>query len=513
MAPELELRGIVKRYPGVVANDDVSLAVDKGEIRAIVGENGAGKTTLMSILYGLVQPDEGEILLRGDPVRFSSPLDAIAAGLGMVHQSFMLFGSLSVTDNVVYGSEPTTAGFVDRSEAAQRVARLAGEHGLRVDPKAIVASLPVGVRQRVEILKALYRDADVLILDEPTAVLTPQERDALFGVLRSLAAGGTTILLITHKLHEVMSLSDNATVLRDGRVTAHLRTADTTPREITRHMTGRDVVLTVDRTPATASEPVLEVEDLHAVDGEGRTVVRDVSLRVGAGEIVGVAGVAGNGQTELVEALVGLRAVARGRVALRGRDVTDAGVAQRRDAGLAYIPEDRWHVGTAPAADLEGNLAMGFQHTPEMTRGRLLRRDRMRDHARGLIERFGIRASSAAVRAGALSGGNLQKVVVARELAHDAPLLIAEQPTRGVDVGAIEFVHRQLVAYRDAGHAILLVSAELSEVMALSDRILVMYEGRVVADLDGADATEAGLGLLMAGAGAAAGGGAVTVGG
>ncbi len=499
MPPILELRGIVKRYPGIIANDHVDLEVAEGEIRALVGENGAGKSTLMSVLYGLVQPDEGEIRIKGRPVRFASPLDALRAGLGMVHQSFMLFPSLSVADNVVYGAEPTRAGMVDRARAVERVADLASRHGLAVDPRAKVEALPVGVCQRVEILKALYREADILILDEPTAVLTPQERDGLFRVLRGLAADGKTIVFITHKLAEVMSVSDSATVMRDGRVTAVLRTADTSPAEITRFMIGRDVLADVEKRPGKAGRAVLEVRDLRMVDGAGRAVVDGVSLEVRAGEIVGLAGVAGNGQTELIEALVGLRPITAGSVTLAGRDVTLAPVAARREAGLAYIPEDRVAVGTAVEADLQANLAMGFHRRPPLSRRGLLRFAAFREHARRLMERYGIRARGPGVRAGALSGGNLQKVVVAREFAHDAALLLAEQPTRGVDVGAIEFVHAKLLGYRDAGHAILLVSAELSEILSLADRILVMFEGRVVGEVPATEATEAGLGFLMTG--------------
>jgi ABC-type uncharacterized transport system ATPase subunit len=498
----IELRGIVKRFPGVLANDHIDLSVEPGEIRALVGENGAGKTTLMRILYGLYQPDEGEIILQGHPHRFRSPLDAIRAGLGMVHQHFMLFPSLTVSENVVYGAEPTRAGFVDTQSANQQVADLAGRYGLLVDPTARVGDLPVGIRQRVEILKMLYRDAQTLILDEPTAVLTPQERDGLFEILRNLASQGRTLIFITHKLNEVMSISDNATVLRSGRVTGTLRTAETSPEEISRLMVGRDVIFRIEKPAQQSGEPVLAVENLLVEDEARRALVKGISFQVCAGEIVGIAGVAGNGQTELVEALTGMRPVDGGQVTLRGKAITRRAVSDRREAGLSYIPEDRGHIGLALAARVSDNLIMGFQHTPPIARRTILRFAGIREHARKLVDRFTIKVSTVQEATSNLSGGNLQKVVVARELSHQGNLLIAEQPTRGIDVGSIEFVHQQLLDYRAAGKAILLISAELSEVMSLSDRILVMYEGEIVGELDAAapDTTEERLGLLMAGA-------------
>ncbi|MGW7081081.1 ABC transporter ATP-binding protein [Streptomyces sp. NPDC054866] len=489
-SPAVELRGITKEYPGTLANDRVDLTVARGEIHALMGENGAGKSTLMSVLYGLQRPDAGQILLDGREVTFASPSEAIAAGLGMVHQSFKLFPSFTVAENVVYAAEPRRFGLTDRAEALRRVGALADEHGLAVDPAAKVGDLPVGVRQRVEILKLLYRGARTLILDEPTAVLTPAEADGLFGVLRSLADDGRTVLLVTHKLREVMEGSDAVTVLRDGRVAARMRTADTTADGIAAAMTGRAVEL--DRVhPAGA--PGSEVLLVDSLSTEAETV-RAVSLSVRAGEIVGIAGVAGNGQSELVEAIAGLRPPSSGRVTLSGQDITDASAAGRRAAGLAYVPEDRVAVGTAPAATIAENLAMGHH------RGHgLLRPSWLREHARVLIERFGIKAASSRHTAGSLSGGNLQKLVIGRELAHDSPLLIVEQPTRGVDIGAIQTIHDQLIAHRDAGHAILLVSAELSEIRGLSDRVLVMYEGRVAAEYAREDADERTLGLAMAG--------------
>ncbi|WP_420000054.1 ABC transporter ATP-binding protein [Streptomyces boninensis] len=491
-APAFELVGISKEYPGVLANDRVDLSVRRGEIHALMGENGAGKSTLMSILYGMLPPDSGSIKVDGREASFASPGDAMAAGLGMAHQSFKLFDSLTVTENVVYGAEPRRFGFVDRAAARRRVAELVEAHGLTVDPDARVGDLPVGVRQRVEILKLLHRGARTLILDEPTAVLTPSEADALFTVLRSLAAEGRTVVLVTHKLREVLEGSDNVTVMRDGRVAARLRTADTTAEEIAAAMTGRAVDLDRIYEPGAPGDDILQVSGLSAAG------VHDAELAVRAGEIVGIAGVAGNGQSELVEALAGLRPVTAGRVTLSGRDITHASAARRRVEGLAYVPEDRHAVGTAPAASVADNLAMGHHRTALSHRG-MLPPKTVREHARALIERFGIKASSPQVAASALSGGNLQKLLIGREIAHDAPLLIVEQPTRGVDIGAVQTIHEQLIAHRDAGHAVLLVSAELSEVRGLADRVLVMYEGRIVAAYPKAEADERALGLAMAG--------------
>ena len=497
-AVELEAIGIVKRYGPLLANDHIDLKAARGEVHAVMGENGAGKSTLMSILYGMQAPDEGRIILRGRQVHFRSALDAIAEGMGMVHQAFRLFNSLSVWENVVYAREPTRLGFIDRPAAIAEVAALAERFHLKVDPAAIVERLSVGVRQRVEILKALYRDAKILILDEPTAVLTPQERDGLFAVIRNLTADGRTVLFVTHKLHEVMAISDHVTVLRDGRVAARMVTSETSPREIIRAMTGRAVNLTVKKGPSKPGAVVLKVEGLTVGD-RPKPVVDNASLIVRAGEIVGVAGVAGNGQTELIEALTGLRTPDAGKVEIAGEDVTSLDVAEHREAGLAYIPEDRASTGAALKASAADNLAMGFHRMPPLAHGALIDRKAVAARARSLIQRFGIKIGAETQPVGSLSGGNLQKVVVARELAHQAPLLIAEQPTRGLDIGAIEFIHSLLIEERDRGRATLLVSAELSEVMALSDRILVMFEGRILADMPAEGADEETLGLIMAG--------------
>jgi ABC-type uncharacterized transport system ATPase subunit len=471
-----------------------------------VGENGAGKSTLMSVLYGLIAPDEGEIRVDGRPVRFRSPVEAVEAGMGMVHQAFRLFPSMTVAENVVYRAETRgRGGLLDRRAAARAVHDLSERYGLRVDPRARVRNLSVGVLQRVEILKALHRDAQVLILDEPTAVLTPQETRVLFDVLRGLRDSGRTVVIVTHKLGEVLELSDNVTVLRDGRTVARLVTAGTTGAEIARHMTGRAVDLDGHYVPGTPAEPVLRVDGLTVGPPHGRPVVDDVSLAVRAGEIVGIAGVAGNGQVELLEAIAGLRPARAGSVRMREAVLDGFSAGRRREAGIAYIPEDRAASGSAVAASVADNLALGFHRRPPLRRGWRLDRAGMRDHARRIIEHFDIKVSSPAVAAGTLSGGNLQKLVVGREMAHDAPVLLVDQPTRGVDIGAIENIHARLRAYRDAGHAVLLASAELSELMALADRLLVMFGGRVVADLARADATEENVGLAMAGIPATAG--------
>jgi simple sugar transport system ATP-binding protein len=494
--PAVALRGIVKRYPGVLASDRVDLTAAPGEIHAVMGENGAGKSTLMSILYGLVRPDEGTIEVAGRPVTFGSAAHAIAAGIGMVQQGFALFDSLTVTDNVIFGAEPTRRGFVDRRAANAAVAALIERHELRLRPTDRVGDLPVGLRQQVEILKLLHRRARVLILDEPTAVLTPAETERLFDVLRDLAASGHTVLLVSHKLHEVLAVSDNVTVLRDGRVTMTAPTAGVGRAELAEAMTGRAVDLDRVYPSGDIGEVLLSATGL-TVQGDGKPLLDDVSLTVRAGEIVGVAGVAGNGQTELVAVLAGLLAADAGTVALGDKDISGLTGRARRAAGIAHVPEDRAEVGSAPGARLSDNLAVG--HHRGLARRGWLRPAVVREHARGIVERFGVRAPSPTTPMRTLSGGNQQKAIIGRELAHDAPVLLVEQPTRGVDIGAVVNIHTELVAYRDAGHAVLLVSAELSEILGLADRVLVMYEGRVVAELprDRADATT--IGLAMAG--------------
>lgn len=492
----LEMIDIVKRFPGIIANDHVNLSVDRGSVHAIMGENGAGKSTLMQILCGMQSADDGYVRLRGKTLLLRSPLEAIDQGISLVHQSFRLFESLTVWENVVYQREPRWGPFIHARRARQEVMRLAREHELAIDPDAQVASLPVGVRQRLEILKSLYRKAQVLVLDEPTAVLTPPEVKALFEVMRRLAAAGCTILLVTHKLDEAMTVSDRITVLRGGRVTAELVTAETSPASIVQAMTGRADLRSVCRSPSAPGEIVLSVDGL-AVDGGGRRVVSDVSFAVRAGEVVGIAGVAGNGQAELIEAVVGLRPAAAGAVRIGGREMTRCPVASRRRAGLSYIAEDRARTASAAQASASENMAMGFHASPPLARHGLLRREEMRSRARQLIANFDIRIRGEQEPVGRLSGGNLQKLVIARELAHESRILVAEQPTRGVDVGAIEFIHAELIAQRDRGRGILLVSAELSEILALSDRILVMYRGEMVAELAREEASESALGTYM----------------
>jgi len=495
--PALELRGITKRFPGgVVANDCVDLTVRTGEVHAVIGENGAGKSTLMSIVYGMVQPDSGEIRVNGSPIKITSPQAAIGAGLGMVHQHFKLFPSLTVAENVVYGSEPRRGRRFDRAAAEQRVRELSERYQLPVDPSAKVADLAVGVRQRIEILKALYREAKTLILDEPTAVLTPHERDALFDVLRLWCADGHTAVLITHKLPEVMAVAQNVTVMRRGRVVAEVATADSSPAELAKAMTGRTVNLEVRPALRNPGDVVLGVDALQ-VQGVHARAVEGVSFDVRAGEIVTIAGVAGNGQTELVEAICGLRPVDAGTIRIGGEDVTRASITERR-ASMAYVPEDRQRVGTAGQASIRENLLMGFQRRYSSSKGWLDRR-RISKHAADLVQQFDIRVSGIEEPVNALSGGNLQKVVVARELTHSPDLLVADQPIRGVDIGAIEFIHGKLIEERDRGAAILLVSSELWEVISLSTRILVMFEGRIVGELDPASTDEAEIGLYMAG--------------
>jgi len=506
VAPRVVMSGIVKHFGDVVANDGADLSLATGEIHALVGENGAGKSTLMSVLYGLTAPDEGEIRVEGRPVCFRSPVDAVNAGMGMVHQAFRLFPSMTVAENVVYRAETRgTGGTLDRRAAVRAVQELSERYGLRVDPRARVRNISVGVLQRVEILKALHREAQVLILDEPTAVLTPQETRLLFDVLRGLRAAGRTVVIVTHKLGEVLDLSDNVTVLRDGRTVARLVTAETDGAQIARHMTGRAVDLEGEHVPGSPAEPVLHLDRLTVGPPTRRPVVDDVSLSVRAGEIVGIAGVAGNGQVELLEAIAGLRSSQSGSVRVGGTSLDRLSAGRRRESGVAYIPEDRAATGSAVAASVADNLAVGFHRRRPLRRGWRLDRGAVRAHAGRIIEEFEIKVGSPSVAAGTLSGGNLQKLVVGREMAHDALVLLVDQPTRGVDIGAIENIHARLRAYRDAGHAVLLASAELSELLALSDRLLVMFGGRVVAEFPRAQATEENLGLAMAGLPATAG--------
>jgi simple sugar transport system ATP-binding protein len=495
----LQAVGIVKRFPGVVANDHVNFSLRRGEIHAILGENGAGKTTLMNILYGLYHPDEGEIYVKGQPVELRRPNDAIRLGIGMVHQHFMLVPVFTVAENIILGQEIRRGPFLDLRRAVQEVRELSRRYGLEVDPEALVKDLPVGVQQRVEILKALYRNADILILDEPTAVLTPQETEELFRVMRHLQRQGVSIIFITHKLKEVLAVADRITVLRNGRVVGVLTPEEADEAHLAAMMVGREVMLTVEKAPARPGEEVLRVEDLRVRDDRGALAVDGVSFSVRAGEILGIAGVQGNGQTELIEALVGLRPVAGGRVFLLGEEVTGRPPRALIDRGMAHIPEDRQKHGLVLPYSVADNLVLNAYDRPPFARGLQRQPQAILEHARRLIALYDIRTPSPYTPARNLSGGNQQKVIAARELSRPIRLLVANQPTRGLDVGATEYIHRKIVEMRDQGVAVLLVSTELDEIFSLSDRIAVMYRGRIVAVLEAAEATLQQVGLLMAG--------------
>jgi ABC-type uncharacterized transport system ATPase subunit len=502
-ATAVEMRAITKAWPGVVANDHVDLSVRAGEIHALVGENGAGKSTLMNILYGLIHADSGEILINGAPVRIGGPRDAIALGIGMVHQHFMLIPVFTVGENVMLGREPVTpGGFYDHSKAKQEIAELTRRYGLALDPDARTGDLPVGLQQRAEIVKVLYRGANILILDEPTGVLTPQETKELFVVLRDLVKGGKTIIFISHKLKEVLEISDRITVMRRGKVVGHLITKETNEQEIATQMVGRSVLLRVDKKPAKPGPVTFKVENLTASSDRGVQALRGISFELRQGEILGIAGVEGNGQSELMEVLAGTRRATGGRVLLGDQDVTAANAREEREAGVGHIPEDRRGVGLVLHFSIAENLVLGRERSPAFAWHELvLRLSAIVQWAVRLVKEFDIRTPSIETPASALSGGNQQKIIVAREMASRPKVLLASQPTRGVDIGAIEFIHRRLVAERDEGTAVLLVSAELEEVTSLSDRIAVLYEGKIVS-IEPAGTPEERLGLLMTGGGA-----------
>ncbi len=500
---KLELRGITKRFPGVLANDAIDLDVSGGEIHALLGENGAGKTTLMNVLYGLYHADEGEILIDGTPVSFESPRDAIAAGIGMVHQHFMLIPVFTVTENVMLGVEETSvAGLLDRREARRRVEEISSRYGLEVDPDALVEDLSVGAQQRVEIVKALYRDAEILILDEPTAVLTPQETRELFGVMRSLRESGKGIIFITHKLKEVLAIADRITVLRRGRVVGSTTPEKADEAALASMMVGRDVRLEVEKGPAEPQAPVLQVEDLTVLDDRGQAAVNGISLEVRAGEVLGVAGVQGNGQTELVEAITGLRAVDAGRVLIKGEDLTRASPRHVFVAGVGHIPEDRIRDGLVDDFSIADNLVLNQYYLPPLARGWVRDDEAVLRTAEERKEAYDIRTPSVLAPVSTLSGGNQQKVIVARELSREIALLVASQPTRGLDVGSMAYIHEQIISARDGGTAVLLVSSELDEVLSVSDRVAVMYRGRIVGLVDPATIGREEIGLMMAGANA-----------
>ena len=499
--PVLELRGITKRFPGIVANDSVDFDLRKGEVHALLGENGAGKSTLMNVLYGLYRPDEGSIWIDGKEAELGSPKASIESGVGMVHQHFMLIPVMTVAENIVLATEPVRNGvLLDYSAAEKRVREISTRFGLAVDPRAVVQDITVGQQQRVEILKALYRGADILVLDEPTAVLTPQEAHELFAIVKSLTEQGKSIIFISHKLNEVTEIADRITVLRRGKKIETLPAAGATEQGLARLMVGREVLLRVDKGPANPTEPLLKVEDVTVVDDRGIVKVHDVSFEVRGGEIVGIAGVDGNGQTELIDAIAGLRKVASGRIAIGDEDVTDDGCRDCLDAGLGHIPEDRQRRGLVLDFSLAENIALHDYDHPPSSRFGWLYPKRLVEKAAGLIKEFDVRGGGPQTAAGGLSGGNQQKVILAREIDRNPKVLLAAQPTRGLDVGAIEFVHRRLVGERDEGRAVLLVSLELEEILSLSDRILVIYEGRIVAEFE-PGVSEEELGVAMTGGG------------
>jgi simple sugar transport system ATP-binding protein len=498
--PILELEHITKRFPGVLADDDVSMSVFPGEVVALLGENGAGKTTLMNVVYGLLDAEEGTIKVAGREAVIKGPKQAIDLGIGMVHQHFMLVQPLTVTENIVLGLEPVGLfGVIDRTAARDKVVAISERYGLSVEPDVRIMDLSVGMQQRVEILKALYRDARLLILDEPTAVLTPQEVEELFCIVRQLVDEGLAVVIITHKLDEVMAFADRIVVMRAGALVGETRPSQTDEAGLAKMMVGREVVLRVDKPESIPGDNVLEITDLEVLDDRKLEALRGVSLSVREGEIVGIAGVDGNGQRELVEAIVGLRKARSGSISLRGNDITHAGPAASIAAGVSFIPEDRQRRGLVLQFDITENLVLGDHTHPPVSHGGILDRAAMSRLAKERIDAYDIRTPSANVAAENLSGGNQQKVVVAREIGRDPGLLVAGQPTRGLDVGAIEFVHRQIISERQRRKAVLLVSMELEEVMSLSDRILVMYEGRIVAEFASGEADEQTLGYYMTG--------------
>ncbi len=500
MAPILQLKGITKQFPGVLANDHIDLTLNKGEILALLGENGAGKSTLMNILYGLYQPDEGEIWVNGEKVSIHSPTDAIKTGIGMVHQHFMLIPVFTVTENVMLGSEPVKfADMLDRAKTAQKIHDISTQYKLEVNPEDFVKDLPVGVQQRVEIIKLLYREAEILIFDEPTAVLTPQEADELVAIMRSLVKQGKSIIFITHKLREVIEVADRILVIRRGAVVGSADPKTANARELAEMMVGREVNLVVEKKTKKPGEKVLSVNDLVVTDQFKQVVVDHVSFDVHAGQVLGVAGVQGNGQTELVETLTGLRKASSGKVTFGDKDITNSTPRRITEMGSAHVPEDRQADGLVLKFPVSDNLVLCTYYKPPFAKGLILQEDKILANAEKLIEDFDIRTPSPATEVGNLSGGNQQKVIIARELSRPIKLLIASQPTRGLDVGSIEYIHKRIVQKRDEGCAVLMVSPELDEIIELSDRIAVMYRGKVIAIVDAKDVTKETLGLLMAG--------------
>jgi ABC-type uncharacterized transport system ATPase subunit len=497
--PVLELRGITKSFPGVLANQDINLTLEKGEIHALLGENGAGKTTLMNILYGLYRPNEGEILINDQKVDIEGPSDAIARGIGMVHQHFMLVPVMTVTENVMLGNETTKNGlFLDREKVSKRIREISDQYGLEVDPGAYIKDMPVGIQQRVEIIKVLYRQADILIFDEPTAVLTPQEVEGLFKIIRSLIASGKSLIFITHKLKEVLEIADRITVLRLGRVVGSAIPGQVDEQKLAEMMVGREVNLVVNKKIAQPKEPILEVNDLFVRDERDNPAINGLSFTVHSGEVLGVAGVQGNGQTELVYALTGLLPSLSGTIHLSGKDIHKSTPRQIIEQGVAHVPEDRQKHGLVLSFPLLDNMVLCTYYKPPFAKGVNMQEKLIVNNGIELVKQFDVRTPSVFVPASTLSGGNQQKVIVAREFSRPIKLLIASQPTRGLDVGSIEYIHGRIIQKRDEGTAVLVVSSELDEIIALSDRIAVMYRGRIV-DILPAGATKEHLGLLMAG--------------
>ena len=498
----IEMLHITKEFPGIKANDDITLQLRRGEVHALLGENGAGKSTLMSVLFGLYQPEQGTIRKNGKEVQIRNPNDANALGIGMVHQHFKLVECFTVLDNIILGVEPNKLGFLQKAEARKKVVALSEKYGLRVDPDALVSDISVGMQQRVEILKMLYRDNEILIFDEPTAVLTPQEIDELMEIMRGFKKEGKSILFITHKLNEIMAVADRCTVLRKGKYVGVVDIAGTTKEELSRMMVGRDVQLEVEKAPAKPGEVILDVQDVTIPSAtHKKNAVKDVTFQVRAGEIVCLAGIEGNGQTEFVYGLTGLEKVSGGRISFCGKDITHASIRERSKDGMSHIPEDRHKHGLILDYTLENNMVLQRYWQPEFQNHGFIRKDKVREYSDRLIGQYDVRSGQGSVTiARSMSGGNQQKAIIAREIDRDPKLLVAVQPTRGLDVGAIEYIHRQIVAQRDAGKAVLLVSLELDEVMNLSDRILVMYEGEVVGEFDPKTTTVQELGLYMAGA-------------
>ena len=498
----IEMLNIRKEFPGIVANDDITLQLKKGEIHALLGENGAGKSTLMSVLFGLYQPEKGEIRKNGEVVKINNPNDANDLGIGMVHQHFKLVEIFTVLENIILGVEPNKMGFIQKKEARKKVVELSEKYGLKVDPDALIENISVGMQQRVEILKMLYRENEILIFDEPTAVLTPQEIDELMKIMKNFAAEGKSILFITHKLNEIMAVADRCTVLRKGKYVGTVDIKDTNKEELSKMMVGRDVNFKVDKTDAKPSETILSVKDV-CVQSKlgGHDSVSNVSFDVRAGEIVCLAGIDGNGQTEFVQALTGLDKIKSGSISICGEDMTKASIRKRTKAGMSHIPEDRHKHGLILDYSLEDNIVLQRYYEPEFQKNGFIKRDAVREYANKIIDQYDVRSGQGAITiARSMSGGNQQKAIVGREIDKEHKLLVAVQPTRGMDVGAIEYIHKQLIATRDEGKAVLLVSLELDEVMNVSDRILVMYEGEIVGELDPKTTTVEELGLYMAGA-------------